>query len=57
MVRWVDQPSLVPFLAHLDDNTGPAFRDAVVARMIEETRLPDSRCFEAFRRVNVWAKK
>lgn len=55
MIAWVDQPSLVPLLAHLPDDLKTAFRDYVVARMVEETRRPDGTCFETFRRINVAA--
>ena len=55
MIAWVDQPSLVPLLAHLPDDLKTAFRDVVVGRMIEETRRPDGACFETFRRINVAA--
>ena len=55
MVAWVDQPSLVPLLAHLPGDLKETFRDYVVARMIEETCRPDGRCFETFRRINVAA--
>lgn len=57
MVKWIDQPSLVPFLTHVDDADKAAFRDFVVVRMVEETRHPDGRCFETFRRINVLATK
>jgi trans-aconitate 2-methyltransferase len=57
MVRWIDQPSLVPFLVHVSGQTKQRFRDLVVRRMIEETRWPDRRCFETFRRMNVSAVK
>jgi trans-aconitate 2-methyltransferase len=55
MVRWVDQPSLVPFLACVPEANRRAFRDFVVGRMIEETKQQDGRCFETFRRVNIVA--
>ena len=57
MVRWIDQPSLVPFLACVPDIQKSNFREFVVRRMIEETKQPDNRCFETFRRVNVYVKK
>ena len=57
MIRWVDQPSLVPFLAHVPLHDKGAFREFVVRRMIEETRQDDGRCFETFRRINVSATK
>ena len=53
MIRWVDQPSLVPFLTHVPEKSKQVFRDFVVERMIEETRQEDGRCFETFRRINV----
>lgn len=57
MIRWIDQPSLVPFLAYVDDEDRRAFRDEVVRRMIATTRQPDGTFFETFRRVHVWAKR
>jgi trans-aconitate 2-methyltransferase len=57
MIRWVDQPSLVPFLAHIKAENKKAFRGYVVKRMTEETRQDDGRCFETFRRINVVATK
>lgn len=57
MIRWVDQPSLVPFLAFISDPMKTLFRDFVVNRMIEETKQEDGRCFETFRRINVSARK
>ena len=57
MIRWVDQPSLVPLLAHVTIQDKEAFRGYVVRRMIEETKQDDGRCFETFRRINVSAMK
>ena len=57
MIKWIDQPSLVPFLAHLPETAKPRLREYVVKRMIEETRQDDGRCFETFRRINVSARK
>ncbi len=57
MIRWVDQPCLVPFMACVSDERSPSFRDFVVKRMIEETRQEDGSCFETFRRINVSAQK
>ena len=57
MVGWIDQPSLVPFLQHLDAVAGDRFRGEVIARMIGRSREPDGRCFETFRRINVLARK
>ena len=57
MAGWIDQPSLVPFLKYIDGQEKNAFRDTVVKRMVEETIQDDGRCFETFRRINVFAKK
>jgi trans-aconitate methyltransferase len=57
IIRWVDQPNLVPFLAHVGIGKKDAFREFVVRRMIEETKERDGRCFETFRRINVSARK
>lgn len=57
LVGWIEQPSLVPFLARVAEADKAAFRDYVVTRMIEETRQADGRCFETFRRINVAADK
>lgn len=57
MMRWIDQPSLVPFLSCVPEGRKAEFRDYVVKRMVEETRQPDARCFETFRRINVAARK
>jgi trans-aconitate methyltransferase len=57
MVKWVEQPSLVPFLACVGKNDRAGFRDMVVKRMIDETIQADGTCFETFRRINVFARK
>jgi len=57
MVKWIDQPSLVPFLGHVAGKDRQSFRDAVVERMIKETLQSDGTYFETFRRINVLARK
>ena len=57
MTRWVDQPSLVPFLGVVPNQKKDSFRALVVRRMIEETKEDDGTCFETFRRINVSAAK
>jgi trans-aconitate methyltransferase len=57
MIKWIDQPSLVPFLVHLPEGAKPRLRDLVIKRMIEETQQGDGTCFETFRRINVSAHK
>jgi len=57
LIKWIDQPSLVPFLPRVAGVEQSRFRDYVVRRMLETTRQPDGRYFETFRRVNVYARK
>ena len=57
LTRWIDQPSLVPFLGWIAEPERRRFRDTVVERMIEQTQQDDGTYFETFRRMNVWARK
>lgn len=57
MVKWIDQPSIVPFLKHITSEKQHTFRDYVVEKMIKETKQNDGTCFETFRRINIKAKK
>jgi trans-aconitate 2-methyltransferase len=57
MIKWLDQPSLVPFLARLPQSERKTFRDFVVARMVEKTRQEGNTYLETFRRINVFAAK
>lgn len=57
MIKWVDQPSLVPLLPQLPEEERASFRNFVVQRMIEETLQDDGTCFEIFRRINLSAEK
>ena len=57
MIRWIDQPSLVPLLPHLPEELRANFRDEVVERMLKRTGQLDGTCLETFRRINVFARK
>jgi len=57
MIGWIEQPSIVPFLAVLPEDLKMRFRDTVVGRMIERTKQRDRTYFETFRRINVYAEK
>ena len=57
LIKWVDQPSLVPFMTFIAEQEKPSFREFVVSRMIEETKQADATCFETFRRINLLARK
>lgn len=53
MIRWIDQPSLVPFMQCVPDEVKKEFRDEVVEEMLGRALQPDGTCFETFRRINV----
>lgn len=57
IVKWIDQPSLVPFMAVLRPPTSSFFRDLVVQKMLKATKEADGTYFEIFRRINVSARK
>ncbi len=57
MTKWLDQPSLVPFLACIPEEYKFEFREEVVNKMVEQTQKVDGRCFETFRRINIMANK
>jgi trans-aconitate methyltransferase len=57
MIRWIDQPCLVPFLPCVTPPDREAFRAEVIERMIQATRQPDGRCFELFSRVHMFFQK
>jgi len=57
MIGWIEQPSVVPFLAVLPEGLKKLFRDAVVEGLIERTKKRDGTYFETFRRINVYAEK
>lgn len=57
LTKWIDQPSIVPFINCVAEPDRISFREYVVRRMIEETIQSDGRFFETFRRINVIARK
>ena len=57
MIRWIDQPSLVPFMKYLPSKVKEHFRNEVVDEMIKATKQSDGRCFETFKRIDVKAVK
>jgi trans-aconitate methyltransferase len=58
LVRWIDQPAIVPFLAFVAGHEQrAAFRGEVVERTLALTKQDDGRCFETFRRINLLAEK
>lgn len=57
MVKWIEQPSIVPFIAKIENNKKDEFRSSVIKRMVAETMDQNGRCFETFRRINIRANK
>lgn len=56
IVGWINQPSIVPFLKHLEESKKENFRSYVIEQMLKETKQKDSTYFETFRRINVFIK-
>ncbi|MCL6478897.1 MAG: methyltransferase domain-containing protein [Peptococcaceae bacterium] len=57
MIKWIDQPSIVPFLKFIPEREKERFRNEVIHRMVRKSIQPDGTCFETFRRINVFARK
>jgi len=57
LIKWIDQPCLVPFLEVLDKNNKQQFRDEVIHQMLSKTRQLEGNLSEEFCRIDVFAKK
>ena len=57
MIKWIDQPSIVPFIKLVDESKRLQFREEIINEMLKLSEQIDGRCFETFRRINVYAKK
>ncbi len=57
MIKWIDQPSIVPLLKRVDEKDKDRFRNIVITEMVRRTEQTDGRCFETFRRINLLARK
>lgn len=57
MIKWIDQPSIVPFISIIPDEMKAEFRDEVINAMLEKTLQKDGTCFETFRRIHIKASK
>jgi trans-aconitate 2-methyltransferase len=56
LIKWIDQPTIVPFLELVPDDIKARFRNEVVQRMVDKTINLDGTCFETFRRINVFIR-
>jgi len=58
LIKWIDQPCIVPFLDYIKAQKIKAeFRDTVITEMLAKTLSGDNTYFETFRRINVKAVK
>lgn len=57
MIKWIDQPCIVPYMECIPDTLKAAFRHDVIEGMLEKTQKKDGTCFETFRRLQVYAQK
>jgi trans-aconitate methyltransferase len=52
LIKWIDQPCIVPFLDYIeDDKMKSKFRDIVITKMLERTISNGNTYFETFRRL------
>lgn len=57
MIKWIDQPCIVPFLKHIPYELKETFRQEVIEEMLKRTQQSNGTCFETFRRIRVYAQK
>lgn len=57
MIKWIDQPSIVPFIKQLPDKMKGIFRQEVIEEMLKRTQQENGTCFETFRRIQLYAVK
>lgn len=57
MIKWIDQPSIVPFINVIPNELRAVFREDIIKLMLERTLQSDGTCFETFRRIHVKAIK
>lgn len=57
MIKWIDQPSIVPFIKHIPRELKDTFRQEVIEEMLQRTQQSNGTYFETFRRIRVYAQK
>lgn len=57
LIKWIDQPSIVPFLQCIPQKYKELFRQETIAEMLKRTQQLNGSCFETFRRLKIYAKK
>ena len=51
MIKWINQPCIVPFSQNLPGKIKNTFHNEVIAEMLKRTRQTDGTYFETFRRL------
>lgn len=57
LIKWIDQPCIVPFIEYIPDGLRDVFRQEVIEEMKEKTQQSDGTYFETFRRLQIYARK
>ena len=57
LIKWIDQPCLVPFLAAIGDENKQVFRDIVIDQMLHRTRQAQGGFLEQFHRLDILIRK
>ncbi|MEZ3424741.1 MAG: methyltransferase domain-containing protein [Lachnospiraceae bacterium] len=57
MIKWINQPCIVPFSQNLPGKIKNTFHNEVIAEMLKRTRQTDGTYFETFRRLKIYAEK
>lgn len=57
MIKWIDQPSIVPFIKYIPHELKENFRQEVIEEMLKRTQQLNGTCFETFRRIRIYAQK
>lgn len=57
MIKWIDQPSIIPFITCIPREKKELFRQEIIDMMLEKTQKLDGTCFETFRRIHICAQK
>ena len=57
LIKWIDQPCLVPFINQIPVSKKELFRQKVIDLMLVRTRQDDGTYFETFKRINLLATK
>lgn len=57
MIKWIDQPCIVPFIKYIPYEIKEEFRQEVIEEMLKRTHQSNNTYFETFRRIKVYAQK